>query len=55
MMCVTTFCNSESEEVVQENQVFCWNPSISGTKSETHLLPKKMALSLSLLQCSFLL
>ncbi|HHY00048.1 MAG: M24 family metallopeptidase [Atribacterota bacterium] len=34
-------CNSESEEVVQENQVFCWNPSISGTKSEDAFIAQK--------------
>ena len=27
-------CTRETEEVVQDNQAFCWNPSISGTKTE---------------------
>lgn len=34
-------CSSESEEVVQENQCFCWNPSISGTKSEDAIIAMK--------------
>ena len=34
-------CNEKSEEVVQENQCFCWNPSISGTKSEDAIIAKK--------------
>jgi Xaa-Pro aminopeptidase len=34
-------CSSESEEVVQQNQVFCWNPSISGTKSEDGFIAMK--------------
>ena len=34
-------CSSESEEVVQENQCFCWNPSISGTKSEDGFIAMK--------------
>jgi len=34
-------CSSDSKEVVQENQVFCWNPSISGTKSEDAFITMK--------------
>lgn len=34
-------CSSESEEVVQENQCFCWNPSISGSKSEDAIIAMK--------------
>lgn len=34
-------CSSDSKEVVQENQVFCWNPSISGTKSEDGFIAMK--------------
>ena len=34
-------CTDKSEEVVQENQCFCWNPSISGTKSEDAIIAMK--------------
>jgi Xaa-Pro aminopeptidase len=34
-------CNAESTDVVQENQCFCWNPSISGTKSEDGFIAQK--------------
>jgi hypothetical protein len=31
----------DSEEQVLENQCFCWNPSISGTKSEDAIITQK--------------
>jgi len=34
-------CTSESQDIVQKNQAFCWNPSISGTKSEDAFLVKE--------------
>lgn len=34
-------CSSESKELVQTNQCFCWNPSISGTKSEDAFITMK--------------
>ena len=34
-------CNAQTTEVVQENQCFCWNPSISGTKSEDGFISQK--------------
>ena len=36
-----SICNAESTEKVQENQCFCWNPSISGTKSEDGIIAQK--------------
>lgn len=32
------FVNPDTEEVIQENQPFAWNPSIKGTKSEDTIL-----------------
>jgi len=34
-------CNENSTETVIDNQCFCWNPSISGTKSEDAIIAKK--------------
>ena len=34
-------CTSESKDIVQKNQAFCWNPSISGTKSEDAFIAKE--------------
>ena len=31
----------DSAEKVLENQCFCWNPSISGTKSEDAIIAQK--------------
>ncbi len=33
-------CNENSTDIVQKNQCFCWNPSISGTKSEDAIIAK---------------
>lgn len=40
-----SICNAESTEQVQENQCFCWNPSISGTKSEDGFIAQKEGFS----------
>jgi len=34
-------CDFYTNELVQENQCFCWNPSISGTKSEDGFIVSK--------------
>ena len=34
-------CTSESTDIVQKNQAFCWNPSISGTKSEDAFIARE--------------
>jgi Xaa-Pro aminopeptidase len=36
-----SICTAESTEQVQKNQCFCWNPSISGTKSEDGFIALK--------------
>ena len=39
-------CTSESKDIVQKNQAFCWNPSISGTKSEDAFIAKEVGFEL---------
>jgi hypothetical protein len=36
-----TIVTAESAEEVQVDQCFCWNPSISGTKSEDGFIAQK--------------
>ncbi len=41
MMFEIIYVQANLKEVVQENQCFCWNPSISGTKSEDAIIAMK--------------
>ena len=40
-----SICTDDSTETVQEDQCFCWNPSISGTKSEDGFIAHKQGFS----------